>query len=123
MTPEEFLRSYESALATQSWQAVSPLIHQEACVTFSNGRVFMGKAEVQGAFERNFALIQEEQYSISSIYWLKKTDDFAVCLYSFHWSGLINGEPARGTGRGTAVLVTQQEHWLLLTEHLGPHAQ
>jgi len=123
MTPEEFITSYQSALATQSWQVVSPLIHEDACVTFSNGLVFTGKAEVQLAFERNFALIQDEQYSISDLYWVKKADNFAVCLYAFHWSGLINGEPARGSGRGTCVLVKQQEKWSLLTEHLGPNAK
>ena len=120
MTPDEFLKSYESALATQSWQVVAPLIHAEACVTFSNGLVFIGKTEVQRAFERNFALIQEEHYSITDLYWVKKAESFAVCLYTFHWSGLINNELARGSGRGTCVLVNQQGTWLLLTEHLGP---
>lgn len=123
MTPEDFLSSYESALATQSWPVVSPLIHPEACVTFSNGHVFIGKAEVQRAFERNFALIQEEQYALSDIHWLRKAADFAVCLYTFHWSGLTNGEPISGSGRGTAVLVNQQGQWLLLAEHLGPPAR
>jgi ketosteroid isomerase-like protein len=122
MTPEEFLSTYASALATQSWQAVSPLIHEDACVTFSNGHFFTGKSAVQGAFERNFALIQDERYSISDVHWLKKTQSFAVCLYAYHWSGLIDGEPARGSGRGTSVLVNEQGSWLLLAEHLGPRA-
>ena len=120
MNPEEFLESYGSALATQDWQSVSPFIHEDACVTFSNGRVFKGKAEVQYAFEKNFALIQDEQYAISDTCWVKKTDDFAVCLYAFHWSGLINGKHASGSGRGTSVLVSKQGKWVLIAEHLGP---
>jgi ketosteroid isomerase-like protein len=117
------LKSYELALATQDWQSVAPLIHEDACVTFSNGSFFKGKAEVQQAFEKNFALIKEEKYSIADIYWVRKTEDYAVCLYIFHWHGLINGEPASGSGRGTSVLVNEKGTWLLLTEHLGPNAR
>ncbi|MFC1998009.1 YybH family protein [Chloroflexota bacterium] len=120
MKPEKFLRDYESALATQDWGSVSPLIHEDASVTFSNGQVLRGKEAIQGAFEINFRLIQDEQYAISDIHWVKKTAEFAVCLYAFHWSGLINGETASGSGRGTSVLVREGERWFLLTEHLGP---
>lgn len=121
--PEDFLKAYEIALATQKWQSVSPLIHERACVTFSNGSFYIGKAEVQRAFERNFALIQDEKYSISDIHWVSKTEDYAVCLYTFHWHGLINGKSANGSGRGTAVLVNEKGKWLLLSEHLGPNAK
>ena len=123
MEPEDFLSSYESALAAQDWGYVSPLIHEDACVTFSNGQVLRGKGAIQGAFEKNFALIQDEQYAISDIRWVKKTAEFAVCLYTFHWSGLINGESASGSGRGTSVLVWERGKWFLLTEHLGPKAK
>jgi len=122
MGPEEFLKSYESALATQDWGSVSPLIHENACVTFSSGHVFRGKNAVQGAFEKNFALIQDEHYSISDVYWVKKNGDFAVCLYTFHWSGLIHGEPSSGSGRGTSILVKKGGKWFLLAEYLGSNA-
>lgn len=121
MIPEQFMKQYESALATQSWQAVGPLMDDEVCVTFSNGRVFKGKSEVQGAYEANFALIQDEKYAMSDHHWVQKSDTFAVCLYVFHWSGLINGKEALGAGRGTAVLVFNEDKWQLLTEHLGPN--
>ena len=123
MGPEDFLKNYESALATQDWQAVAPFIHQDACVTFSNGLAFFGRTQVQQAFESNFALIQEEQYSITNVFWVKQTNKFAVCLYTFEWRGLINGETAGGSGRGTSVLVNELGKWWLLSEHLGPKAR
>ena len=119
-TPETFMKSYESALATQNWQSVAPLMDENVSVTFSNGTFFTGKANVQKAFEKNFALIQDEKYSISEIHWVEKRDRFAVCLYTFHWSGLINGKPASGSGRGTSVLIQKEGTWLVLAEHLGP---
>jgi ketosteroid isomerase-like protein len=123
MEPDEFIKNYEAVLATQDWERVSPLIHKYACVTFSNGQTFRGKRAVRSAFERNFTLIQDEHYAITDLHWVKKTVDFAVCLYTFHWSGLIHEEPVSGSGRGTSVIVKHGGKWLLLAEHLGPIAK
>lgn len=120
MGPEQFIEGYEAALATQDWQAVSPFIHQDACVTFSNGDFFRGKAEVQKAYERNFRLIQDEKYSIFDLYWVRKAEQYAVCIYTFRWQGMVNGKPVRGSGRGTTMIVKENGKWFLLTEHLGP---
>jgi hypothetical protein len=70
MQPEDFIHAYEVALASQDWVQVEPLIHNEACVTFSNGTLHKGKAEVQRAFEKNFTLIKDEIYSIANVHWV-----------------------------------------------------
>jgi len=123
MSPEQYIEGYEAALATQDWQTVSPYIHKDACVTFSNGDFFQGKAEVQKAYERNFKLIQDEKYAILDLHWVRKTEQYAVFIYAFQWRGLIKGEPARGAGRGTATIVKENGKWFLLAEHLGPIAK
>lgn len=120
MTPESFIAKYEAALATQDWQQIDPLIHPDACVTFSSGTVHIGKAAVRQAFESNFAAIQDETYAIENVHWVKKDGDTAVYLFTFHWSGIINGEPASGAGTGTSVLINSKDGWQLLVEHLGP---
>lgn len=119
MTPEEFIHAYENALASQDWGQVEPLVHAEACVTFSNGTVHKGKAAVQKAFEHNFSLIKDETYSMSNVHWVMKTELTAVYLFEFNWSGIIDGKPARGAGRGTSVLIRDANEWQLLVEHLG----
>ena len=123
MNPEKFVEKYEAALATQDWQQVAPLVHPEACVTFSSGSVHIGKTAVRQAFERNFALIQDETYAIENVHWVKKDGDTAVYLFTFHWSGIINGEPASGAGTGSSVLINSEDGWQLLIEHLGPKAK
>ena len=122
MSPEEFIKQYEAALATQNWQQVDPLIHPEACVTFSSGSVHKGKEAVRQAFESNFAAIQDETYAIENVHWVTKGGDTAVYLFTFHWSGIINGEPANGAGTGSSVLIKGLDGWQLLVEHLGPKA-
>jgi uncharacterized protein (TIGR02246 family) len=123
MTPEDFVQAYERALATQDWKAVAPLVHPDACVTFSSGAVHDGKDAVGAAYARNFLLIEDETYAVSNVRWVRKTADFAVYLFDFAWSGLIDGKPASGAGRGTTVLLHEDGAWRLLAEHLGPKAR
>ena len=120
MNPDEFIQAYEQALATQYWTNVDPLVHENACVTFSNGSVHKGKPAVTKAFEANFASIKDETYSISNVHWVIKAAGTAVYLFEFNWSGLIKDKPASGSGRGTSVLIKENDKWLLLVEHLGP---
>jgi ketosteroid isomerase-like protein len=120
MRPEQFIEGYEAALATQDWQTVAPYVHEDACVTFSNGDLLQGKAEVRKAYERNFTLIEDEKYSIFDLHWVRKAEQYAVCTYAFRWEGLINAEPASGSGRGTTTIIQENGKWYLLAEHLGP---
>lgn len=122
MSVEDFISAYEKALATQDWNNVQSLIHQDACVTFSNGMVHKGKAAIKTTYEHNFSIIKSEVYSITNIHWVKKTREMAVYLFDFKWSGIINGEKASGAGRGTTTLVNENGNWQLIAEHLGPKA-
>ena len=118
--PEDFVARYERALATQEWGEVAPLIHPECTVTFSNGSCHQGKENVQAAFEKNFELIKNEEYAISEVHWVVKTEHVAVYTFAYRWAGLIGGEEASGSGRGTSTLVNEEGKWLLVSEHLGP---
>jgi ketosteroid isomerase-like protein len=120
VTAEEHLRAYEQALATQDWATVEPLLHDDVCVTFSNGTFHRGKEAVGAAFSRNFELIEDERYELSDVVWIADEPSYAVCVYQFRWSGLIDGKPAAGGGRGTSVLARSGAGWLVLAEHLGP---
>lgn len=119
MNPEEFIESYETALATQDWKVVEPLVSENISVTFSNGTVYVGKKNVQKAFEKNFSSIKNEKYVVESVKWLVKDEKFAVYLFEFNWTGTIEGKPASGNGIGTSVLIREDFKWKLLTEHLG----
>lgn len=119
MQPEEFIKAYESALGTQNWNNIAPLMSKSISVTFSNGAVHVGKDKVKAAFENNFSNIQNEVYKIDSIRWLSKEENFAVYLFDFFWTGIVNGKSVAGNGIGTAVLIKEEGNWKLLTEHLG----
>ncbi len=119
MNPEEFIKSYETALRTQDWKAVEPLVSENVSVTFSNGTIHIGKENVQKAFEKNFHIIKNEKYAVENIKWLLKDKKYAVYLFEFNWTGIIDGKPVSGNGIGTSVLIKEDARWKLLTEHLG----
>lgn len=119
MTPEQFIMTYEFALASQQWKNVEPLIHANACVTFSTGKVNKGIVAIKQAYEKNFSSIKNEKYSVTNVHWVTKTNETAVYLFHFHWQGMINGVPAEGSGKGTATLVFEDGQWKLIAEHLG----
>lgn len=118
MKPENFITQYEDALKSQDWKSVEPLIYKNACVTFSNGAVHVGKEAVKMAFENNFALIKSEEYSIQNVQWILKNESTAVFLFDFFWEGIIGEKRMKGNGVGTSVLVNELGYWMLLTENL-----
>ncbi len=122
MSYETLLKQYEQALATHQWEAVAPLIDDEACFVFSEG-TFEGKDRIRQAFQKTFALIQDESYSISDLRWIHVQGGCALCMYTFHWSGQIDGAFVQGGGRGTSLLVRGSAGWKIKYEHLGPPPQ
>ena len=116
--PDAFPAAYEAALRSQRWELVAPLIHDEACVTFSNGAVHSGKAAVQRAFEANVAAIQNEDYRVTEVIWRDRTEDRASYTFRFAWTGHIAGQPASGAGTGSIILVLTPTGWQLLGERL-----
>jgi ketosteroid isomerase-like protein len=120
MTPQEFIKEYEQALSSQRWDKVAPLIHPDACVTFSDGSVHQGIEAIATAYQRNFGLIKNEQFVISDIHWIDMSHDLAIYIFKYRWQGMVGGQQASGQGRGTAVIKPDNGIWRLVAEHLGP---
>lgn len=119
MSHTDFVKEYETALGTQDWAVVAPLISDEARVIFSNGALHAGKVAIRTAYERNFATIKNEEYRVENVRWLLEAPDSAAYMFDFHWTGVIEGQEASGSGRGTAILVRDADRWVLVGEQLG----
>ncbi|MGZ2258098.1 YybH family protein [Roseobacter sp. A03A-229] len=120
MSAKDFVKEYETALGTQDWTSVAPLISDDAIVIFSNGSLHAGKDAIRAAYQHNFSTIKGEEYRIENVHWLAETADAAAYNFEFHWTGVVEGRQASGSGRGTAVLVRRADRWLLAGEQLGP---
>lgn len=112
-----FMGGYERAANSHEIEQLAPLIAAEAVYWFSDGS-HRGRAAVLSAIEATFAAIREEDYRISDLEWITCGRDLAVCRYRFSWTGLVEGSPRSGEGRGTNVVINQDGRWLMLHEHL-----
>lgn len=117
-TATDFILAYETALASQQWHQVYPLISREAVVIFSDGTLHLGISKIKAAFERNFAIIKSEKYAITNVNWLKTESDFAVFTFEYNWTGLINKQKHSGSGIGSSTIIKEDGTWKLLCEHL-----
>lgn len=117
MTPEEFMTTYERCTNSHDFAQVLPLLAEDAVYWFTDG-TFQGAPAIQAAFERTWAAIDQEVYTLQNLRWLAQDDQFAVCLYEFHWQGIINGQLAQGRGRGTNLMKRQDGRWVMTHEHL-----
>ena len=119
MSATNFIKDYEAALGTQNWATVAPLISDHASVIFSDGSLHMGKEAIKAAYERNFTINKSEDYRIEKVRWMMKAAGSAAYMFEFYWTGLIDGQEASGSGRGTAVLAHEAGRWVLIGEQLG----
>lgn len=118
MSPEQTMSAYEAAAEAHDLEAMLELIHPDAVYWFSNETSHVGKSAVAEAIRANFDSIEGESYRIDQLRWLAKTDEVAVCVYRYTWTGKISGQAAGGTGRGTNVLSRTGDAWVVIHEHL-----
>ncbi|WP_372491407.1 nuclear transport factor 2 family protein [Microbacterium aurugineum] len=50
--------------------------------------------------------------------WVAHGSDAAVAIYTYRWSGTVQGSPANGSGRATNAFVKTGDGWRLVHEHL-----
>jgi len=117
-TADEFMMAYERATNSHDVEATLSLIDEHAVYLFSDESVHVGRLAIRRVLARNFDLIQDESYSLQNLKWLVDSGEVAACVYDYSWSGVINGEPASGYGRGTTVLRRTQDGWKVIHEHL-----
>lgn len=111
------MREYEAANNSRVLERVLAHIAPDASYWFSDGSHY-GHAEIRVALLNTFEAIQEEKYSIHELTWVTVSSDIAVCRYHFSWTGLVEGQPRSGIGRGTNVLVKHDSGWLIEHEQL-----
>lgn len=114
---QEFLKQYEKATNSHDFSKLDAQIADDAIYWFSNGS-HEGKAAIRKAIEKTWNKIQDESYSITDVEWLVTSDDYAICIYRFHWRGKVGGVAKEGHGRGTNVMVKNDGGWQMKHEHL-----
>jgi len=112
-----FMYQYEQATNRHNFDDLAPLIADDATYWFTEGS-YHGIDAIKVAIERTFAAILDEVYQLEELEWITIADDQAVCRYHFRWTGIVDGKPTAGQGRGTNVVTKRNGVWTMLHEHL-----
>lgn len=117
MTTREVLKKYEVEINKNNFDLLVPLISRDCVFWFSSG-TFCGLDETRKAFEKTWNMIKNETYWLSDIQWIAEGDSASVCIYTFHWNGIIDDKHCEGKGRGTSCFRKEGSEWKIIHEHL-----
>ena len=117
-TARECLSAFEAALAARDLDAAMAFLSDDVAFFYSNGSAHFGKPAIRAAIQANFDTIRDDDYTTHDHVWLAEGDDAAAVLYSFAWTGKIDGAVVSGRGRGTTVLRREADGWRIVHEHL-----
>lgn len=117
MTARELLESYGRLINEHRFELIEPLLAPDCSFYFTSG-THVGVPAARAAFEKTWAMIEQEVYTLSEVTWIAEADRAAACTYRFHWRGVIKGEPREGRGRGTSCFRRDESGWKLVHEHL-----
>jgi ketosteroid isomerase-like protein len=114
---QELLEKYKIEINSHDFDRVEPLISKDCTFWFSSGS-FHGLDQTRNAFEKTWAMIQSEVYTVTDVEWLTSNSEAAACVYTYHWAGLIGGQHREGRGRGTSIFRVENGNWKIIHEHL-----
>ena len=115
---EQALSAYIEATNTHRFDEVSKMLAPNALYWFT-GTSCTTLEEIQAYFEKAWETVKEEIYRAEDVFWIAVDEHQAVCTYTYHWEGYIQGKQASGQGRATYVFVKDTAGtWKLVHEHL-----
>ncbi|QCR40982.1 DUF4440 domain-containing protein [Microbacterium sp. SGAir0570] len=117
MTASDTLARYIAATNTHDFDEVEQVLDPSAVYYFGDATC-AGLAAVRTYFERTWALIPDEVYGAEDVEWVVDAADAAVAVYTYRWSGHIDGQARSGRGRATNVFHRTGSGWRLVHEHL-----
>jgi ketosteroid isomerase-like protein len=114
----DFLEKYQAAANSEDFSNIRDMIHPDAIFRFTDGD-FVGRTAIQDAFEKTWGLdIQDAHYCLTNINVISKDAKSATVTFTFNWTGRVQGRPVLTVGRGTSVIVRNENRLQIILEHL-----
>lgn len=117
---QQFLVGFEELANKEDFELIMDMIHEQAFFRFNDGD-FMGRQAVQAAFEKTWkgaSSVKKERFYLTDIFVLSVDRTSASATYTYNWEGSQDGTSFRIVGRGTRVLVKENERLQIIHEHL-----
>jgi len=117
-TPMACAEAFTAALIRRDLGSAQALLSDDVVFFYTNGSAILGKDEFAKTMTASWTLVQDYTYSTLDSLWLPPSDDAAVVIYTFAWSGRVAEQAVQGGGRGTRVFSKASDGWLIAHEHL-----
>jgi ketosteroid isomerase-like protein len=112
------MQSLVAALIRKDIDAALPLLTDDVALFYSNGSAVWGTEAFATAIMANWNRIDQYQYTTDDSIWVAQSDTAAAVIYTFSWSGVVEGKEVKGGGRGTRVFRREPTGWRIAHEHL-----
>lgn len=118
LSPAEVKAELVKRMGAKDLSGTLELIADDAVYFWSNGTTMFGKDAIAEGLDDNFRAIEDDTYDVHDVNWLVESPDAAACVFRFEWTGLTDGKPARGRGRGSSVFRRGPLGWQIVHENL-----
>ena len=88
MSADETIYKYKVELNNHSFAGLTPMISEE-CDFFHPTGTYHGLEEVQQGLEKGWEAIRDKIFEFSNVEWIVKSDNLAICAYTFYYSGMV----------------------------------
>jgi ketosteroid isomerase-like protein len=109
---------FTASLVRRDIDAALTLLTDDVVFFYSNGSVIAGKDAFAATMTANWKMVSDYEYSTLDSKWIAQSETTAAVIYSFAWSGVVQGNKVSGGGRGTRVFSNDSAGWRIAHEHL-----
>jgi ketosteroid isomerase-like protein len=120
-TPDAAFERYRSEINLHDFDRLARgVIASDARFVFA-GEKHQGIDAVRASFNRTWATIPDEVYTMDEAEWLSRDRSSALVAFRYRYRGtMANGRALAGGGYGTNLYRRTPEGWRLAYEHLSP---
>ena len=118
LSPAEVKAELIKRMGSKDLSGTLELIADDAVYFWSNGTAMFGKNAIAEGLNANFRSIERDTFDVHDVTWLVESADAAACVFRFEWTGVIDGNAARGRGRGASVFRRGPMGWQVVHENL-----
>jgi ketosteroid isomerase-like protein len=117
-SPQTCMDSFVASLIRRDIDTALSLLTDDVVFFYSNGTALEGKEAFAATMTANWERIEEYRYTTDKSIWLADSETVAAVIYTFSWSGVSDGKPVSGSGRGTRLFRREPIGWRIAHEHL-----
>lgn len=114
----EALKNYMIAINTCDLHEFIKYLNENIVFYYGNETI-VGLEEIKKCFEEGADAIKDEKYWATDINYLHTDPKTLVCTYNFNYSGYVDGDFVKGSGRASNIFIKNEitNNWELIHEY------